>query len=186
MESTHVLTSAEQGWEDDGRPKPPDLTDYMYKLKHHPSILGSWCRRYWVVSKRKEQVEYYNDEHAFKNGDRPSRFIPIRSIKTVRGIGEWYIQLIATNETHQEVVYNIKTETTDIQSKWVGELTRYFKELVDWEVELLRTTPRPIPVPEKLGAYLKKLKHKHSNVGSWTKRYFRIDPEQCTLAYYSR
>jgi len=132
------------------------------------------------------QVEYYNDINAFTNGERPSRVIPIKNIIAVRGIGDWFIQLIVRNELHQECVYNLKAEKPEIQSVWTSELHRYFSDLMAWEAEQYRVKPRTLPVPDKLSGYFYKLKHKHSTLGSWAYRFFRIDVEQRTLAYYRR
>ena len=42
-----------------------------------------------------------------------------------------------------------------------------------------------MPDAPELEGYLNKLKHKSSYFGSWTNRYFKVDPQRNTLDYYS-
>lgn len=44
--------------------------------------------------------------------------------------------------------------------------------------------PSPPSLPD-IDGYLSKLKHKQSMFGSWTKRYFIVNPETNQLEYYS-
>lgn len=169
---------------DDGRPRPPILANYMYKLKHKPSYIGSWVRRYWKINIRTEALEYYTNEEESNKGTNPHKVIPIKNIIAVRSIGDYFMQFIVTTEIHQQVIYNLKVENTDVKEMWVRDLGNYFQALKDFELELKRNTPVAKPIPTLTEGYLFKLKHKPSNFGSWNKRFFKIDPIENTFKYY--
>lgn len=73
---------------DDGRPRPPVLASYIFKLKHHPSLIGSWTKRYWIINPRTETLEYYPSMEDADQGKRPKKEIAINHILAVRSIGE--------------------------------------------------------------------------------------------------
>lgn len=43
---------------------------------------------------------------------------------------------------------------------------------------------QPKPTPPDVDGYLLKLKHKQSLLGSWNRRYFRVNAEEETLEYF--
>ena len=94
------------------------------------------------------------------------------------------MQFIVTTEIHQQVIYNLKVENTDVKEMLVRDLGNYFQALKDFELELKRNTPVAKPIPTLTEGYLFKLKHKPSNFGSWNKRFFKIDPIENTFKYY--
>ena len=159
---------------EDGRPRPPDLSSYLFKLKHHPSIIGSWTKRYWMINPRTETLEYYPSMEDRDLGKRPKREIAINHILAVRAVGDWYMQIIVRGEKHDEIVYNLKVEKVETKQLWVTELGNYFSLLKAYEEEKYKSTPRTKAIPEAMEGYLYKLKHKPSSFGSWTKRYFKV------------
>lgn len=169
------------GQEERTRPVPALVEGYLDKLKHKPSSISSWNRRFFKVDPSSESLLYYKSEKA----TAPLKVFKLKNILKVQSVDNYSFQIVFKGSN--EMVLFLRAASDAEKMRWVHHLSLFVRELTSYTNWLCLSNHVAEPVIKPLQGYLSKLKRTPTSMSSsWNKRYFRINVEDKTLEYFNK
>lgn len=185
------------------KPELPLIEGYLFKLKHKPSIFGSWTKRYvktnpetgvicYYVSYEKSLPTVIVEEEVTINKNSALRTITttdayLRSFNISRGnfivesLGDLVFQIVMKDSIEYILVF--KTSNIAEKEAWVNKLQTYVDDLERYQQSVPLETLVPILNCDIEKFYKLKSNPNALGFGTWNQRYFQIANDK--IEYYT-
>lgn len=157
------------------KPLLPLLEGNLFKLKHKPSLISSWTKRYFKTNNNNNTIEYYDTIEQ-------SKIINNKPIKSFEfNLFDNNVNIITLSDTMFEIIFNgdvdlvliFNTNSLEERNYWFLPLNKYLYELKEYII--LERQKLRLPLLTPLENSFNKLKSNPNTFGTFTRRYFILN-----------